>query len=222
MRALSCAAVLISCLAPAWAAKRTPPNRDDYLQVLWRDFSISPSARCRKKPFDCCDRLRFSPNGAATGTSAVQRGSRLWSSFLFNWAMSHRNRHSPRGRPAPAGRTRLIDGRVQPFIEIECERVRASLHAAERMTQNLNTDAALGRALARVLSHELYHVLARTTEHTRTGIAKPSLSGADLVSAYLAFAPADLDRMTSPQEDSSVRISSRLPGLSNNLAQIPS
>jgi hypothetical protein len=66
----------------------------------------------------------------------------------------------------------------------------------------LDTDAAPGRALARVLSHELYHVLARTTGHAREGVAKPSLAGADLSSAYLAFAPEDADRMTFPREDS--------------------
>ncbi len=211
MRALSCAAVLISCLAPAWAAKRTPPHP---LTIIYRFDGVTSQIAFRAMQEEALRLLRSSsilPEWR--GNRDVSSSERFETLVVVSFnGQCRTGTDIPRVEDQlPLGRTRLIDGRVQPFIEIECERVRASLHAAERMTQNLNTDAALGRALARVLSHELYHVLARTTEHTRTGIAKPSLSGADLVSAYLAFAPADLDRMTSPQEDSSVRISSRLP-----------
>lgn len=109
----------------------------------------------------------------------------------------------------PLGRARIVDGEVLPFIEIECGRVRASLHAA-LLRQNQNSDLTLGRALARVLAHELYHVLAGTTSHSRTGIAKPALSESDLISNRLEFTPSDMDRMMSPQErPSPVRLARR-------------
>lgn len=83
-------------------------------------------------------------------------------------------------------RTQVSDGTVLPFSEVECDEVRASLHPAWG-TRTQQSDVALGRALGKVLAHELYHVLMRTTAHSKDGIAKKSLSQADLVSGQLQF-----------------------------------
>jgi hypothetical protein len=83
-------------------------------------------------------------------------------------------------------RTQISDGTVLPFSEVECDQVRASLHPAGG-TRTQRSDVALGRALGKVLAHELYHVLMRTTTHAMDGIAKKSLSQADLVSDQLQF-----------------------------------
>jgi hypothetical protein len=80
----------------------------------------------------------------------------------------------PHDRGGPLGWTHVADGTVLPFSAVECDRVRSALHSA--------SDVVLGRALARVLAHELYHVLAQTVTHQKTGITRPSLSRADLVS----------------------------------------
>ncbi len=77
-------------------------------------------------------------------------------------------------RGGPLGWTHVANGAVLPFSAVECDRVRAVLHSA--------SDVVLGRAMARVLAHELYHVLAQTATHQKVGITKPSLSRADLVS----------------------------------------
>ncbi|HLH32228.1 MAG TPA: hypothetical protein VKY31_13575, partial [Terriglobia bacterium] len=52
-----------------------------------------------------------------------------------------------------------------------------------------------GRAMARVMAHEIYHVLAAATDHAGSGIAKPSLSFEDLVSDRFAFDGSSLDRI---------------------------
>jgi len=83
-------------------------------------------------------------------------------------------------------RTHVVEGTVLPFSEVECDQVRATLHSVWR-TQPPQSDVALGRAMGRVLAHELYHVLMRTTLHASDGIAKKSLSQADLVSDQLQF-----------------------------------
>ncbi len=57
------------------------------------------------------------------------------------------------------------------------------------------SDLLFGRALARVLAHELYHVLAKTHSHTGQGIADKSLSGAQLISERLELNQAELERM---------------------------
>ena len=43
--------------------------------------------------------------------------------------------------------------------------------------------AVVGRALARVAAHEIYHIVAQTAEHQDKGIAKASFSTNDLTAA---------------------------------------
>ena len=93
----------------------------------------------------------------------------------------------------PLAWTHVVDGKVLPFSDVECDRVRASIHSANGMRQL--SDLVLGRALARVLAHELYHVLARTSAHAGTGLAKRSLSGLELSSDRHEPNPSDTNRM---------------------------
>jgi hypothetical protein len=56
----------------------------------------------------------------------------------------------------------------------------------------------LGRAMARAIAHEMYHIFAQTTGHESSGIAKASLSLSDLSSAEFDFSPESLRRMQAP------------------------
>ena len=55
--------------------------------------------------------------------------------------------------------------------------------------------AALGRALARVIAHEIYHIVGETTDHQYSGVAKASFSVRDLLTARFDFDMASLARM---------------------------
>lgn len=73
-------------------------------------------------------------------------------------------------------RTEVSGGRVLPYVRVFCNEVRAFVprvgpHSPEVM---------YGRALGRVLVHELYHTLLSTREHAQTGLACATLSGRDL------------------------------------------
>jgi hypothetical protein len=46
-----------------------------------------------------------------------------------------------------------------------------------------------------VLAQEFYHIRAKTTSHASTGVAKPALSGAQLISDTLTVDDESLDRM---------------------------
>jgi hypothetical protein len=74
------------------------------------------------------------------------------------------------------GSTYILGGEPSPFSDIECDRIRSSLGA-----QPGPGELAFGRALGRVLAHELHHVIERTRQHTATGYRRKSLSVADLV-----------------------------------------
>jgi hypothetical protein len=84
---------------------------------------------------------------------------------------------------------------VLPFSEIACDQVRSSVGKALWGGEYSRSDALFGRALARVVAHELYHVLARTHSHADSGVAKRKLSGAQLVSDELRLNQSDLERM---------------------------
>src|SRR5258708_28938050 len=95
----------------------------------------------------------------------------------------------------PLGFTYSTDGAVLPFSEIACDKVRSSLHTAMFAGDYERSDLLFGRALARVLAHELYHVLAKTHSHAGQGITDKSLSGAQLIFERLELNQPELERM---------------------------
>src|SRR5205809_710381 len=53
----------------------------------------------------------------------------------------------------------------------------------------------LGRALARVIAHELYHIVAGTADHQDSGVAKAVFSAQDLTDIRFEFDSASISRM---------------------------
>jgi hypothetical protein len=95
----------------------------------------------------------------------------------------------------PLAFTYSTDGVVQPFTEVACDRVAASLRPAMAGGDFSRADQLFGRALGRVLAHELVHMLAGDKVHGHTGVAQPALSGARLLEPELRLSPADVERL---------------------------
>jgi hypothetical protein len=95
----------------------------------------------------------------------------------------------------PLAFTHTSEGSVLPFSEIECDRVRSSLRGAMTGKAYVWTDAMFGRAIARVVAHELYHVLARTESHAAKGVAQRALSGSELLGDQLELSQDELNNM---------------------------
>ncbi len=95
----------------------------------------------------------------------------------------------------PFAFTHSVDGEVLPFSEIACERVKSSISAVLSGDEHKNADAVFGRAVGRVLAHELYHIMAKTDQHGTKGVAKPALSANQLVARQLEMSRSDLDRL---------------------------
>ena len=98
----------------------------------------------------------------------------------------------------PMAFTFSTDGAVQPFSEVECDRVAQVVRPVMRGGDYARGDILLGRALGRVLAHEVVHILARSGDHGTSGIAKSALSGTQLIAPELRLEPDDVERMTSP------------------------
>jgi hypothetical protein len=91
--------------------------------------------------------------------------------------------------------TAVEDGVVLPFSRIDCgalSRVLSRLLAHEAPAQRA---FLYGRAMGRVLAHELYHVLAQTRDHAADGIGKPCFTAVDLVSSRFEFLESSLVRL---------------------------
>jgi hypothetical protein len=80
------------------------------------------------------------------------------------------------------GETVVDDGHVLPFTEVKCDAVRQALRYLRPEANQGEKQKALGLAMGRVVAHELYHILARTTTHAARGLAKAAESLQDLVS----------------------------------------
>lgn len=89
------------------------------------------------------------------------------------------------------GHTKVSDGQVLPFTELECDRIRRSIAPLTIGNSLADREALLGRAMARVLAHELFHIFVNTGKHGHEGVAKTSHSRRELVADRFEFAPQD-------------------------------
>ncbi|HLK64783.1 MAG TPA: hypothetical protein VKU19_15165 [Bryobacteraceae bacterium] len=83
--------------------------------------------------------------------------------------------------PGSLGWTEISDGTILPFIHVDCARVRTFLQTALLGYPGKDQESIYGRALGRVLAHELYHVFAVTSKHAERGVAKEDYSVKDLL-----------------------------------------
>jgi hypothetical protein len=86
------------------------------------------------------------------------------------------------------GATKVVNGRVIPFSEVQCDQIRKALAYLRPEASQREKQKALGLALGRVVAHELYHMLAHTTAHAARGLAKAAESLQDLVSDSVPMA----------------------------------
>jgi hypothetical protein len=92
-------------------------------------------------------------------------------------------------------RTPVTDGRVLPFSTVACGALRQAVGPAIAGQALAMREFLMGRAMARVVAHELYHVLVGTTEHSGTGIARSCYTASDLLGERFGFGEAVLARL---------------------------
>lgn len=93
----------------------------------------------------------------------------------------------------PLAMTHTVNGDVLPFADVECDRVR---ECVQRTIGRGNPDShqrQYGAALARVMAHELYHILARSTEHQTTGLTKKGLTSRELTTGSILLSDSAKD-----------------------------
>ncbi len=90
------------------------------------------------------------------------------------------------------GRTHVTDGIILPFCEVNCDRIGGFLKGAILALNPDDRDAAFGRAVGRVVAHELYHIFAKTPLHHSEGVAKSSFTVKELMAGEFRLNEAAL------------------------------
>lgn len=102
--------------------------------------------------------------------------------------------------PGALGWTHVSNGSILPFSDVDCDGVRGFLHAGLIAMRPSAREMTYGRALGRVLAHELYHIFANTQHHSSQGVAKPSYTVEDLLSREFRFDDRDCTEMRTLHE----------------------
>src|SRR5262249_1552095 len=95
---------------------------------------------------------------------------------------------SPSPTTASIPGTSISNGRILPFFRVDCARLM-------RMLGSQPEPAVVGRALARVMAHEIYHIVAQTKDHQQAGVAKAVFSIRDLTTSRFELDAWSLARM---------------------------
>jgi hypothetical protein len=110
----------------------------------------------------------------------------------------------PPGSPEPAGpppngqslaTTSITDGRVLPFAAVNCGALTRTLSPDLVRESGGQRDFLYGRAMGRVIAHELYHILTRTVEHSKAGVARSCFSPSELTADHFEFEAATLAQL---------------------------
>ena len=85
----------------------------------------------------------------------------------------------------PLAFTHSTAGEIQPYSEVACDKVTAAVRSAMSGGDFARADFLLGRALGRVVAHEMMHMLRKSPEHEHSGAGKAILTGRSLISPVL-------------------------------------
>ena len=115
-----------------------------------------------------------------------------------------RSRHAVNTNGGVLGRTHLQPGSIDHApIQIDSEATKLALESLGVQMTGLTghpvlTSTEIGRALGRVLAHEIGHVLLAAPNHQRQGLMRPSYPPADLASIQrwtFTLSPGELVRL---------------------------
>jgi hypothetical protein len=115
------------------------------------------------------------------------RGSCSWDPTLAT------NNHYPNAAGQPLAQSNTADGHVLPFGSVDCDTLRHFIAPVLKYSAPEDNNASLGRAIARVSAHEIYHMLTGSEQHARRGIARASHSRADLTASTFVFAQQQIN-----------------------------
>ncbi len=109
----------------------------------------------------------------------------------------------------PLAWSHTIEGGILPFGEVFCDKVRRAIEPVLYAPGGHHTrEIVFGRALGRVVAHELYHMIGATHRHGKKGVAQATFSGQELVADQMEIEREDLHRIVNKLQQRSRTVSS--------------
>jgi hypothetical protein len=97
--------------------------------------------------------------------------------------------------PGALAETSLSSTRVLPYFRVDCNRlIRTLMPTLQPLSMPLRR-AVFGRALGRVMAHEVYHIISQRKDHDESGVAKACFSLDDLIARQFEFDLPTIERM---------------------------
>ena len=94
--------------------------------------------------------------------------------------------------PGALGWTHVSDGVILPFADVDCDRIREFVQRDLLYFEPKRREGVLGRAIGRVLAHELFHIFANTAHHASDGVAKSAYTVQELLSDDFQFGEGEM------------------------------
>jgi len=104
------------------------------------------------------------------------------------------------GYSGPLGWTHTSDGAILPFIDVNCDGLRIFVQRDLIEVAPPDREAVFGRAMARILAHELYHLLGNTRTHASGGIGKAAYTVQELLAPILNFGKKECESLRNFRE----------------------
>lgn len=83
--------------------------------------------------------------------------------------------------------TAVSSNHVLPYVRVNCAQVIRTLAPALQPLSMPLRRAIFGRALGRIMAHEIYHIVSQRKDHEQTGVAKASFALKDLTAPQFDF-----------------------------------
>ena len=181
---LACAAGL--CAQPAPAASTT---------TLYTQFQHSPPSAViealRAESETIMGRLGISLEWRSLAAARGNEVSSRLAVIRFQGRCDVAGLSPHRAQPGALGWTHASNGVILPFGDVDCDRIRSFIQPDLLAVPAGDREFVFGRAVGRVLAHELYHILARSPHHASGGVGKAEYAVYDLLAAHFVFdAPA--------------------------------
>lgn len=87
--------------------------------------------------------------------------------------------------------TEIAGGTILPFGQVNCDRVVSSAENAMSPVDSKRRDELIGRAMGRVVAHELFHILTGSRHHAQQGVEQAALRGDELIEDSLPLTNID-------------------------------
>ncbi len=197
MRLAPCCAVFTISLALTTAAQAVAPGGALTVVLDFRGLHSAPAIAAMERETEhilgpagiTIDwRIRGASSGETSGTLVLVRFNGRCILEPIGYLYDERG---------PLAYTYSTDGAVQPFTEVACDQVVSSLRYGMLPGDYSHADEFFGRALGRVVAHELVHILTGEAGHGTTGVARRGLSPDRLAAPVLQLAPEDVERVRS-------------------------